>query len=66
MLRETVTNVRVDVSEGLAWIPKVEVVLPALQVPVQLLHQAGAMESASQEDSPRRAIGSINVPDEHG
>src|SRR5450756_2176057 len=35
MLRETITNVRVDPSGGLAWIPKVEVVLPALQVPVQ-------------------------------
>src|ERR1035438_8075951 len=35
MLREPTTNVPVDVSEGLAWIPKVEVVLPALQVPVQ-------------------------------
>jgi hypothetical protein len=32
MLRETTTNVPVDVSEGLAWEPKVEVVLPALQV----------------------------------
>src|ERR1039457_6066090 len=39
MLRETTTNVPVDVSEGLAWIPKVEVVLPALQVPVQPLNQ---------------------------
>src|ERR1017187_6959751 len=39
MLRETVTNVRVDLSEGLPWIPKVEVVLPALQVPIQLLYQ---------------------------
>src|SRR5260370_2557526 len=39
MLRETVANVRVDLSEGLAWIPKVEVVLPARQVPVQLLNQ---------------------------
>src|SRR5664279_852225 len=39
MLRETTTNVPVDLSEGLAWIPKVEVVLPALQVPVQPLNQ---------------------------
>ena len=39
MLRETITNVRVDPSEGLAWIPKVEVVLPALQAPVQLRNQ---------------------------
>jgi hypothetical protein len=39
MLRETATNVPVDVSEGLAWEPKVEVGLPALQVPVQPLDQ---------------------------
>src|ERR1039458_9490863 len=39
MLRETTTNGPVDVSEGLAWKPKVEVVLPALQVPVQPLNQ---------------------------
>src|SRR5450755_400953 len=39
MLRKTVSNVRVDLAEGLAWIPKVKVVLPALQVPVQLLNQ---------------------------
>src|SRR5260370_39627620 len=39
VLRETVSNVRVDLTEGLAWIPKIEVVLPALQVPVQLLNQ---------------------------
>src|SRR5260370_6323682 len=39
VLRETVSNVRVDLTEGLAWIPKVEEVLPALQVPVQLLNQ---------------------------
>lgn len=39
VLRETVANVRVDLPEGLAWIPKVEVVLPALQVSVQLLNQ---------------------------
>src|SRR5664280_754877 len=39
MLRETAADVRVDRSEGHAWIPKVEVVLPALQVPVQPLNQ---------------------------
>src|SRR5260370_11231641 len=39
VLRKTVSNVRVDLTEGLAWIPKVEVVLPALQVPVHLLNQ---------------------------
>ena len=39
VLRETVSNVRVDLSEGHARISKVEVVLPALQVPVQLLNQ---------------------------
>src|SRR5450759_5786727 len=39
VLRETVSNVRVDLAEGHAWISKVEVVLPALQVPVQLLNQ---------------------------
>src|SRR5260370_32746760 len=39
MLRETVADVRVDLAEGLAWIPKVEVVLPAPQVPVQLRNQ---------------------------
>ena len=39
MLRETITNVRVDLSEGHARIAKVEVVLPALQVPVQPLDQ---------------------------
>jgi hypothetical protein len=39
MLRETITNVRIDLSEGHAGVPKVEVVLPALQVPVQLLNQ---------------------------
>src|SRR5260370_18439671 len=39
MLRHTITNVRGDLAEGLAWIPKVEVVLPALQVPVHLLNQ---------------------------
>jgi hypothetical protein len=37
MVLETFVNVRVDISEGSAWIPKVEVVLPTLQVPVQLL-----------------------------
>jgi hypothetical protein len=40
MVLETFVNVRVDISEGSAWIPKVEVVLPTLQVPVQLLHQS--------------------------
>src|SRR5438445_2033100 len=39
MLRETITNVRVDLSEGYARISKVEVVLPTFQVPVQLLNQ---------------------------
>jgi len=35
MLRETISNVRVDPSEGHARIAKFEVVLPAAQVPVQ-------------------------------
>ena len=39
MLRETVARGRVDLWEGLAWIPQVEVILPALQAPVQLLYQ---------------------------
>src|SRR5258707_5305299 len=39
VLRETVSSVRVDPSESLAWIPKVEVVLPAFQLPGQLLNQ---------------------------
>src|ERR1039458_7399312 len=39
VLRETVSNVRVDLAEGLPGIPKVEVVLPPFQVPVQLLNQ---------------------------
>src|SRR5450631_4143698 len=39
VLCETVSNVRVDLAEGLAWIPEVEVVLPALQLPVQLPNQ---------------------------
>jgi hypothetical protein len=39
MLRETIANVRVDLSEGHARVSKVEVVLPAFQVPVQLLNQ---------------------------
>src|ERR1035441_8497845 len=38
-LRETAADVRVDLAEGHAWIPKVEVVLPALQVSVQPLNQ---------------------------
>ena len=39
MLRETITNVRIDLTEGRPWIAKVEVVLPSLQVPVQPLNQ---------------------------
>src|SRR5712691_9838105 len=39
MLRETIPNVRVDLSEGHARISKIEVVLPSLQVPVQPLNQ---------------------------
>jgi hypothetical protein len=39
MLRETIPNVRVDRSEGDARVPKVEVVSPALQVPVETLDQ---------------------------
>ena len=39
MLRETAPNVRVDLSEGYARISKVEVVLPAFQVPVQFLNR---------------------------
>src|ERR1700682_785363 len=39
MLLETVHDVRVDLSEGDPRVAKVEVVLPAFQVPVQLLHQ---------------------------
>src|SRR5689334_20417709 len=39
MLRETASNARVDLSEGYARIPEVEVVLPAFQVTVQLLNQ---------------------------
>src|ERR1035437_7842265 len=39
MLRETVASGRVDLAEGLAWIPKGEVFLPALHVPVQPLNQ---------------------------
>ena len=39
MPRDTIASVRVDLSEGLAWISKVEVVLSPLQVPVQPLNQ---------------------------
>jgi hypothetical protein len=39
MLRQTITNVRVDLSESHPWIPEIEVVLPALQMPVQALNQ---------------------------
>ena len=39
MLRETVSNVRVDLSKGHEQLSEVEVVLPALQVPVQFLNQ---------------------------
>src|SRR5258706_8569315 len=39
MLRETIANVRIDLSEGHSWISKFEVVLPSLQVPVQPLNQ---------------------------
>src|SRR5258708_32634592 len=39
MLPETVTNIRVDLSEGHARIAKDEVVLPTFQVPVQFLSQ---------------------------
>src|ERR1035437_7237195 len=39
MLRETISNVPVDLAESLAGMPKVKVVLPALQVPVQFLNQ---------------------------
>src|SRR5665213_432765 len=39
MLRETLTNVRVDVAEGLPRIPEAEVVCPAVQLPVQTLNQ---------------------------
>src|ERR1017187_4880695 len=39
MLRETISNVRVDLSEGHSRIAKVEIFLPALQVPVQPLNQ---------------------------
>src|ERR1039457_446636 len=39
VLRETVSNVRVDLAEGHARIAEVEVVVPSLQVPVQLLNQ---------------------------
>jgi len=39
MLRETIANLRIDLSKGLPWIPKVEVVPPSFQAPVQLLNQ---------------------------
>src|ERR1039458_8623831 len=39
VLRETIANVPVDLSESLAWIPEVEVVPPAFQVPVHSLNQ---------------------------
>src|SRR5260370_16486844 len=39
VLRKTVSNVRVDLAEGLASIPKVELALPAPQVPAHLLNQ---------------------------
>src|SRR6266536_2084457 len=39
VLRNTITNVRVDRSEGHPRISKVKVVLPALQVTVQPLNQ---------------------------
>ena len=41
MLRETVSNVRVDLSKGHARISEVEVVLPACEVPVQSLISCG-------------------------
>jgi hypothetical protein len=39
MLRESIANVPVDVTESLPGMPMVKVVLPTLQVPVQLLNQ---------------------------
>ena len=39
MLRETITNVRIDLSESHARTAEVEVVPPALQVPVQPFDQ---------------------------
>src|SRR5260370_30842981 len=39
VLRKTITNVQVDLSESHAWISEGEVVLPALQVPIELLNQ---------------------------
>src|SRR5258708_39922238 len=39
VLRKTITNVQVDLAEGHAWISEGEVVLPAFQVPVELLNQ---------------------------
>ena len=43
MLRETIANVRIDVSKGPAWIPKVEVVLRA-----SVLRRVGNTEACSQ------------------
>ena len=40
MLLQTVSNVRVDLPEGLSRIAKIEVVRPAFQMPVQVLHQS--------------------------
>src|SRR6202035_4484966 len=39
VLRKTITNVQVDLSESHAWISEGEVVLPAVQVSVELLNQ---------------------------